>query len=120
VSEAFPVIWSIKAEQRASYVSQWRTALIKETISGICSTGERHDKAIATMQKMWDQADTSILLSKRIIGCTTSAAVKYSADIQAASPQILLVEEAGEILESHILTAMTPATQSLIMIGDHK
>jgi hypothetical protein len=29
-------------------------------------------------------------------------------------------EEAGEILESHILTAMGPKTDQLIMIGDHK
>jgi len=33
---------------------------------------------------------------------------------------IVLVEEAGEILESHILTALGPETQQLILIGDHK
>ena len=120
VSKAFPIIWSMNPEQRAYHVSQWRAARFKETISDICCTGERHDKAIAKVQTLWAQADTIILLSKRIIGCTTTAAAKYATDIQAASPQILLVEEAGEILESHILTAMTPATQQLIMIGDHK
>jgi superfamily I DNA and/or RNA helicase len=44
----------------------------------------------------------------------------YTEDIRKASPGIILVEEAGEILESHILTAMTPATKQLILIGDHK
>ena len=117
---SIPIIWSMNPEQRAYHVQQWKAALFKETISDICCTGERHDKAIAKVQKLWAQADTSILLSKRIIGCTTTAAAKYATDIQAASLQILLVEEAGEILESHIWTAMTPATQQLIMIGDHK
>jgi superfamily I DNA and/or RNA helicase len=33
---------------------------------------------------------------------------------------VLLVEEAGEILESHILTALGSRTKQLILIGDHK
>lgn len=32
----------------------------------------------------------------------------------------VLIEEAAEILESHIVAALTPHTQHLILIGDHK
>jgi superfamily I DNA and/or RNA helicase len=56
----------------------------------------------------------------RIIGCTTTAAAKYAVELQAAAPGVVLVEEAGEILESHILTAMSSSTKQLILIGDHK
>jgi superfamily I DNA and/or RNA helicase len=30
-----------------------------------------------------------------------------------------MVEEAGEVLEAHILSSLTPSTQHLILIGDH-
>ena len=40
--------------------------------------------------------------------------------IKAASPTVLLVEEAGEILEPHTITAMTDSIQQVILIGDHK
>lgn len=33
---------------------------------------------------------------------------------------LVLVEEAGEIPESHILTSLGPQTQQLILIGDHQ
>ena len=33
---------------------------------------------------------------------------------------VLLVEEAGELLEAHVLTSVHAETQQLIMIGDHK
>lgn len=56
----------------------------------------------------------------RIVACTTTAAAKYSSQIQSAAPGIVLVEEAGEILESHVLTAMTPYTKQLIPIEDHR
>jgi superfamily I DNA and/or RNA helicase len=33
---------------------------------------------------------------------------------------IVLVEEAGELLEAHVLTSLSPSTKHLILIGDHK
>lgn len=44
----------------------------------------------------------------------------YVEEIQKISPDIVIVEEAGEILESHILTAMSLRTKQLVLIGDHK
>ena len=40
--------------------------------------------------------------------------------IRAARPSVVLVEEAGEILESHVLTALSDGVGHLILIGDHK
>src|SRR6185437_1612241 len=34
-------------------------------------------------------------------------------------PKIIVCEEAGEVLEAHILSALTSTTQHLILIGDH-
>ena len=33
--------------------------------------------------------------------------------------QIVVVEEAAEVLEAHILCGLAPSTQQLILIGDH-
>jgi hypothetical protein len=32
-------------------------------------------------------------------------------------PKIMIIEEAAETLEAHIVTALTPETQHLILIG---
>lgn len=61
-----------------------------------------------------------LVQSKRIIACTTTAASMYASEIQSAAPGVIIVEEAGEILESHILAAMGSTTKQLIQIGDHK
>ena len=34
--------------------------------------------------------------------------------------QIVVVEEAAEVLEAHILAGLVPQTEQLILIGDHK
>jgi superfamily I DNA and/or RNA helicase len=35
-------------------------------------------------------------------------------------PQIVMVEEAGEVFEAHVLAALSRATEHLILVGDHE
>lgn len=68
-----------------------------------------------------DGSKEAVLKKARIIGCTTTGLAGQKALIMGAvSPGIVVVEEAAELLESHVLTSLTPETQHLIMIGDHK
>jgi hypothetical protein len=34
-------------------------------------------------------------------------------------PQVVIVEEAAEVLEAHILTSLAPTVEHLVLIGDH-
>jgi superfamily I DNA and/or RNA helicase len=72
------------------------------------------------LDRKFKEKDGYILKSKRIIGCTTTAAAKYTRNIHDAAPDVILVEEAGEILESHVITALGHAAKQLVLIGDHK
>ena len=54
-----------------------------------------------------------------IIAVTTTGAAKYRDIIRNISAKIIVVEEAAEVLECHITTALTPKTEQLILIGDH-
>lgn len=47
-------------------------------------------------------------------------AAKFRKLLQRLKPRITIVEEAAEVLESHIVTSLTPGCQHLILIGDHK
>ncbi|KAL6302615.1 P-loop containing nucleoside triphosphate hydrolase protein [Sparassis latifolia] len=113
-------IWEMTPAQRKSQVDAWTEELIKERVGEIYSTAVNYNEASNNLDRKFNQHVSVTLRSKRIIGCTTTAAAKYSDDIQAASPGVLLVEEAGEILESHVLTALGAKTKQLILIGDHK
>lgn len=113
-------VWKIRPEARDAIVLGWRSAIIEEMVEEIDKIGKQFNADQAEKESLLGQRDTNIIKSKRIIGCTTTAAAKYTAAIQASSPGVLLVEEAGEILEAHIFTALGKDTQQLILIGDHK
>jgi len=38
--------------------------------------------------------------------------------MKGLSPKVLLVEEAGQVLEAHILGSLVPSIEHLILIGD--
>ncbi|GME65998.1 AAA family ATPase [Neofusicoccum parvum] len=120
VSPAHLEIWNTGPDQRRAKINQWTRNLLEERITGISSLVKAFDASQTQLQATLDQQKTEILRTKRIVACTTTAAAKYTQQLQNAAPDIILVEEAGEILESHVLTAMTPQTKQLILIGDHQ
>ncbi len=64
--------------------------------------------------------DRYVIETASIIGMTTTCAAKYKDILQRVKPKIIIVEEAAEVLESHIVSALSNGTQHLILIGDHK
>ncbi|KAJ5972007.1 ATPase AAA-type core [Penicillium vulpinum] len=113
-------IWELDIKIREEKDRSWKRALLSEQAESLGVRIALFDKCQSRLSATLGEKNREILKSKRIIGCTTTAAAMYSEDIRHASPGIVLLEEAGEILESHVLTAMTPETKHLILIGDHQ
>lgn len=61
-----------------------------------------------------------VLQSVDVVAMTTTGAAKYKDTLKNVTSEILIVEEAAEVLEAHITTALTKHTQQLILIGDHQ
>lgn len=113
-------LWHMKAPDRHAIIATWRLNMLKDQVSNFCEVSQKYNDYQSRLDRILKRNNSQIIGSKRIIGCTTTAAAKYSQELQAASRDVLLVEEAGEILESHILTALGTETEQLILIGDHK
>ena len=56
----------------------------------------------------------------KVIAMTTTGAARYHQVLQDIQPSIVIIEEAAEVLEAHVITALTAGCQHLILIGDHK
>lgn len=113
-------IWSMTPAERQVRTTQWIEGLLQEQVVLIHDNALKYNTAVDGLDRKFEQGKGVIIASKRIIGCTTTAAAMYRDHLNAASPGVLLVEEAGEILESHVLTALAKETKQLILIGDHK
>ncbi|KAF9159201.1 hypothetical protein DFQ26_006819 [Actinomortierella ambigua] len=112
-------IWTMSKQERDRLRGFW----IAETQGAIQS---RHAALLDIIQRLsnvvnsaHDEIRRNILRKAQVIGMTTNGAAKFHSIIAALSPRIIVCEEAGEVLESHILAALSGSTQHLILIGDH-
>ncbi|KAG2072160.1 hypothetical protein BDR04DRAFT_1097127 [Suillus decipiens] len=113
-------IWEMPSDARRDIMETWKSEIRKSILEEICTLGTKYNECQDQLMRKFGEARVAILAGKRIIACTTTGAAMFAQEIHAANPDVLLVEEAGEILESHVLTAMGQNTSQMILIGDHK
>ena len=56
----------------------------------------------------------------KVVGVTTSGLARNLNLLRRLPSKVLLCEEAGEVLEAHLLTALLPSIEHAILIGDHE
>ncbi|XP_021369417.1 NFX1-type zinc finger-containing protein 1-like [Mizuhopecten yessoensis] len=71
-------------------------------------------------QKEKKCVDAMVLKTATVIAMTTTGAARYQDVLKEIGPRIVIIEEAAEVLETHIITALSPRCEHLILIGDHK
>ena len=81
---------------------------------------ERYSEKCRELAELRQQEDRYILEKADVVGMTTTGAAKYQHILHRIKPKIVIVEEAAEVLEAHIVSALSAGTQHLILIGDHK
>ncbi|KAK9847950.1 hypothetical protein WJX84_010168 [Apatococcus fuscideae] len=67
-----------------------------------------------------DEAKREILAGATIVGITTTGAAKNQELIRRLNCKVVIVEEAAEVLEAHILVNLTASNEQLVLIGDHR
>lgn len=113
-------VWTMSKEARHEKHRCWIRALLDEHVATVKTHASQLNRCQKKLDSIWGEKDRDVLKDKRIIGCTTTAAAKYAEHLRSTSPRVVLLEEAGEILESHVLTALSPETKQLVLIGDHQ
>ncbi|XP_054156808.1 NFX1-type zinc finger-containing protein 1-like [Oppia nitens] len=98
----------------------WLQLYLKSYKRDMISLQKKYDFETEIIQELYVEKDMLLIGESAIVGMTTTGAAKYKATIEAIDPQIIVVEEAAEVLESHIITSVTKNTEHLILIGDHR
>ncbi|CAD8066812.1 unnamed protein product [Paramecium sonneborni] len=72
-----------------------------------------------TLKDLYEEKDILFLNQYKIIGATVNGAAKHINKLKKLNSKVLVIEEAAEVLESHIVAILTKNIQHLILIGDH-
>ncbi|KAF5287447.1 hypothetical protein FQR65_LT12272 [Abscondita terminalis] len=93
----------------------------KETLNcRLIETQNKYLSIINQYNELKDVVDFEIMKNSLVVGMTTTAAARLQSVIKNLKCPIVIVEEAAEVLESHVVISLTPHCQHLILIGDHQ
>ncbi|XP_060681651.1 NFX1-type zinc finger-containing protein 1-like [Hemiscyllium ocellatum] len=113
-------VWELDLNDRWRLYRKWRKAYQEKLQASINKHVNLYEEKTQELSELMVEEDAMLLKTADVISMTTTGAAKYRALLQKVEPRIVLVEGAAEVLEAHVVTALTPSCQHLIMIGDHK
>ena len=112
-------LWALTAEQRATVAQQWCSEWLQEYRDKLVDAMQALDRNTRGLADLRMSNQSRVLSGATIIGCTTVGAAKMRGMLREAAPDVVLVEEAGEILEAQVLSTVGEKCKQLILIGDH-
>ncbi|XP_014358196.2 NFX1-type zinc finger-containing protein 1 [Papilio machaon] len=98
----------------------WAEIVIANLMENIIPLHKKFAEASKIYEESRMAIDLEILKNTKVIGMTTTGAARLRKLLQALAHPIVIVEEAAEVLEQHIITSLTRHCQHLILIGDHQ
>ncbi|KAI0812709.1 P-loop containing nucleoside triphosphate hydrolase protein [Irpex lacteus] len=115
-------IWTMSSPERRRLHEVWSQKIIanlqQTREDEYQRLRERYMAAIDVNNEGKAASRCELLRNVDIIGCTTTGAANLTAFLKTIGPRVLLVEEAGQVLEAHILGSLVPSIQHTILIGD--
>ncbi|OQR83744.1 hypothetical protein ACHHYP_14331 [Achlya hypogyna] len=113
-------LWQWPAENRRELLEMWRSEYADELSTRHDRVFERYEDCVAKMKEITTASEKRLVLQAKIIGMTTTGCAMNQELVRCLAPKVVLIEEAGEVLEAHLLSCLTAATQHIIQIGDHQ
>ncbi|GAQ90342.1 NF-X1 zinc finger and helicase domain protein [Klebsormidium nitens] len=112
--------WSLSMRERRKLHDRWQQERLRVGREQLLAGIRRYEELRHELRQTWDLTDLRILQGARIVGMTTTGVAKQQQLIQALGPRVIVVEEAAEVLEAHVLTSLSSRTEHVILIGDQE
>ncbi|RHZ53052.1 hypothetical protein CDV55_103786 [Aspergillus turcosus] len=120
----FDVLMSLNPSQlsrkeREALYQIWTKEVIKLVHDKAARLCAAHHRAKASFDNVRSEVDLRCLAKADVIGVTTSGLARNLNMLRKLRSKVVICEEAGEVLEAHLLTALLPSVEHAILIGDH-
>ncbi|XP_060086142.1 NFX1-type zinc finger-containing protein 1-like [Ylistrum balloti] len=113
-------VWELSQKDKWRLYRYWVNKFSEKMRDKIRLTVREYQSICDQHQEVLMQEDKGIIRKATVVGMTTTGAAKYQAVLQEIGPRVIVVEEAAEVLEAHVITTLSRDCQHLILIGDHK
>ncbi|KAF5557229.1 NFX1-type zinc finger-containing protein [Fusarium mexicanum] len=120
IARAETNIGLLSSEEKWFIVEYWLEQQHQEQIGRLFESLDDAEKKRKTIQRTHDAVDQRTLARADVIGITTTSLAKQIEMLRSLKIKCVMCEEAGELREADIISALMESVQHFIQIGDHK
>ncbi|XP_052100565.1 NFX1-type zinc finger-containing protein 1-like isoform X2 [Mytilus californianus] len=113
-------IWTLSMKDRWQMYRYWLRKYIMILHEQLRNREREYNEIFDNYKRTSMEVDEFIMQQASVIAMTTTNAARYSESLNKVGPLITIIEEAAEVPEAHIVTAISSRCKHLILIGDHK
>jgi len=112
-------VWRLPLDQRQALLVEWQAKVDKNRVtSKLCEVQKKHKRLTESVRSILEQKDIRVMQKQNIVGMTTTACAGRREMLQRVGFEIMICEEAGEVLEAHALCCLLPTLKHAINVGD--
>lgn len=109
---------SMSRVERQRLHDHWISHILQPSLDELQDNIKAYNKIKRDFDRVRNELDLRVLNEADVIGITTTGLARNLDLLRKLPSKVLVVEEAGEVLESHLITALLPSAEHVILIGD--
>jgi hypothetical protein len=112
--------WSLSLGERHIVMTHWVDKILEAYSDQLYQKVHETKSVRSGFDTISSAVDHRCLARAEVIGVTCTGLAKNLETLRKLHSKVLVCEEAGEVLEAHLLTAFLPKLEHIILIGDHQ
>lgn len=112
-------LWSLSPQQRHDFMA----AHVEREIALLARQYEVVSRSLELATNMHQHLKSTVkvdvLRTADVVGITTTGCAIFQDLLRSIEPQVIVVEEAAEVLESQLLACLPESLKQIVLIGDH-
>jgi len=112
-------IWTLSFPDRFALYRKWLAEFLDKKYKKAEELNIKFNMEANVLKELRQQEDIFIMKNAHIIAMTTTGSSRYHNALKDIGPRIVIVEEAAEVFEAHIVSSLSKTCEHLILIGDH-
>lgn len=113
-------VYALTYQERQLLIRHWAEEIHKAKVGELYVVVKGAANTQKNLDNVHAEASRRVLQGADVIGLTTSGLAGRMSLLKHVACKVLVCEEAGEILEPHMISALLPTVEHCIQIGDHE
>lgn len=113
-------VHSLSYAHRRILIDKWTEEIVHDASEQFFELIKDVENEQRVLTNVHEEVNRRVLQDADVIGLTTSGLAKNISTLQHVRAKVVICEEAGEVMEPHIISALLPTVEHFIQIGDHQ